>query len=193
MRCAVDNVTQLGKLLGYFFAYERPEIAEFHKAIKQFKNDLPAVLSALREMIAGAYDRGPTFRSATERFLAQAQETINPSVTDADVREMLIQHILTEDIFSKVFGEDDFHRQNNIARQLYALEGEFFTGNLKKQTLKALDPYYTAIRSAAAQIASHSEKQAFLKVIYEGFYKVYIRKPRTVLVWYILRTKSSVS
>jgi predicted helicase len=34
------------------------------------------------------------------------------------VREMLIQHILTEDIFAKVFNEGDFHRQNNVAKEL---------------------------------------------------------------------------
>ena len=34
-------------------------------------------------------------------------------------------------------------------------------------------PYYAAIRSAAAQIGTHHEKQTFLKVIYENFYKVY--------------------
>ena len=34
-------------------------------------------------------------------------------------------------------------------------------------------PYYVAVRSAAAQIGTHHEKQTFLKVIYENFYKVY--------------------
>ena len=89
---------------------------------------------------------------------------------------MLIQHVLTEEIFSKVFGEDDFHHQNNVAKELYALEGTFFTGDLKKRTLRGLDPYYAAIRAAAAQIGSHHEKQTFLKVIYENFYKVYNKK-----------------
>jgi len=56
------------------------------------------------------------------------------------------------------------------------LEGLFFTGSLKKNTLKALDTYYTAIRTTAHQIATHTEKQTFLKVIYEGFYKVYNKK-----------------
>ena len=55
MRCAVNDVAKLGKLLGLFFAYERAEIAEFRKAVQQFKADLPVVLSGLREMIAGAY------------------------------------------------------------------------------------------------------------------------------------------
>ena len=98
------------------------------------------------------------FKAGAQAFLQHAQETINPSVTDADVREMLIQHILTEDIFSKVFGEDDFHRQNNVAKKLYDLEEQFFTGGVKKKTLKGLEPYYAAIRAAAAQISSHQRK-----------------------------------
>jgi len=89
---------------------------------------------------------------------------------------MLIQHILTEEIFSKVFDDSDFHRQNNVAGKLYELEGTFFTGGVKKAHLKGLEPYYAAIRATAAQISSHSEKQAFLKVIYENFYKVYNAK-----------------
>ncbi len=31
---------------------------------------------------------------------------------------MLIQHILTEEIFTQVFNEGDFHHENNIAREL---------------------------------------------------------------------------
>jgi predicted helicase len=175
-RAAVDDVDALESILALFFSYERPEINQFRKAVEQFKTDLPAVLEALREMIAKTAADNPTFQAAAKRFLTHAQETINPSLTDADVREMLIQHILTEEIFSKVFSEDDFHRQNNVARELYALEETFFTGDLKKRTLRGLDTYYAAIRAGAAHIGSHHEKQTFLKVIYENFYKVYNRK-----------------
>jgi predicted helicase len=176
IRCPVDDVASLEKLLDLFFGYERLEIGEFRRAVEQFKVDLPAVLQALREMIEKAHKDQPTFRRAAKSFLDHAHQAINPNLTEADVREMLIQHVLTEDIFSKVFGEDDFHRQNNVAKALYALEATFFTGDLKKRTLRGLDPYYTAIRAAAAQIGSHHEKQAFLKVIYENFYKEYNAK-----------------
>ena len=37
-------------------------------------------------------------------------------MSSADVREMLLQHILTKDIFQQVFAEDQFHRENNVAR-----------------------------------------------------------------------------
>ena len=86
---------------------------------------------------------------------------------------MLIQHILTEEIFSHVFDNADFHRHNNVARELYRLEETFFTGTVKRRTLEGLKSYYAAIRSAAALVSSHHEKQTFLKVIYENFYKVY--------------------
>jgi predicted helicase len=173
MRCAVDNVAALEKLLTLFFGYARPEVAEFRKAVTQFKADLPSVLESLRAMIERAHADNPAFRGAAEAFLRHAQETINPSLIEADVREMLIQHILTEEIFSAVFPGRSFHEDNNVARELYKLEATFFTGNTKYGTLKGLEPYYAAIRSAAAHIEGHHEKQTFLKVIYENFYKVY--------------------
>jgi predicted helicase len=173
LRCPIDDTAALERLLNLFFGFERAEIGEFRRAVEQFKTDIPAVLDSLREMIGKAYAAPGPFRAAADAFLAHAREAINPSLIAADVREMLIQHILTEEIFSKVFGEDDFHRQNNVAKKLYDLEGTFFTGDLKKRTLKGLDAYYAAIRSAAARIGSHHEKQTFLKTIYENFYKVY--------------------
>jgi predicted helicase len=176
LRCDMTDTQALAKLLKLFFGFERPEIAGFRAAVEQFKTDLPAVLQALREMIEREHDKNPKFRAAEDKFLAHAQEAINPALGEADVREMLIQHILTEEIFAKVFDDSDFHQHNNVARELYALEGAFFTGALKKQTLKGLETYYAAIRAAAAQISSHSEKQTFLKIIYENFYKVYNTK-----------------
>ena len=172
-RCDMTEPQALQKLVTLFFSYERPEIAEFRKAVEQFKADLPAVLEALREKIDAAYASNAEFLKAAQKFLKHAKDTINPSVTEADVREMLIQHILTEEIFDHVFDQGDFHHENNIAKELYALEAKFFTGATKKSTLKALEPYYAAIRSNAAVISSHHEKQGFLKAIYENFYKVY--------------------
>src|SRR5574338_282273 len=176
MRCDVSDVANLEKLLKLFFAYERPEIAGFRAAVEQFKTDLPAVLAALRGMIERQHASNPAFREAAAAFLTHAQEAINPGLGEADVREMLIQHILTEEILGKGFDESDVHGQNNVARELYRLEDTFFTGGLKKSTLKGLEPYYAAIRAVAAQIGSHHEKQTFLKVIYENFYKVYNAK-----------------
>lgn len=173
IRCSVEDTRLLEKLLKLFFGYERPEIEAFRKAVEQFKADLPTVLEALRSMISAAYEAKSEFREAASEFLAHAKEAINPHLVDADVREMLIQHILTGEVFAAVFPGTTFHEDNNVARELHKLEATFFTGNTKFQTLKGLETYYSAIRRAASQIATHSEKQTFLKAIYENFYKVY--------------------
>ncbi len=173
MRCPVDDVDALQKLLGLFFGYQRPEISEFRTAVKQFTIDLPAVLEALRAMIERAHADNDAFRAAAEHFLDHARATINPGLSEADVSEILIQHILTDEIFDEVFPGQPFHKDNNVARELHKLEDTFFTGNTKFQLLRSLEVYYRAIRSAAARIGSHHEKQTFLKVVYENFYKVY--------------------
>lgn len=173
MRCSVDDTTKLAQLMNLYFGYERKEISDFRKAVDQFKIDLPNVLDALRQMIGTAEKKNAAFATAAASFLKHAQQTINPSVSRSDVREMLIQHVLTEEIFSHVFDSADFHRQNNVAAELYKLEATFFTGTVKRNTLDSLRPYYAAIRSAAALVSSHQEKQSFLKAIYENFYRVY--------------------
>ncbi len=173
LRCIMTDTDQLYRLVALFFAYERQEIRDFRRAVAQFKQDIPAVLEALRDKINDAYASNSEFNAAATKFLQHAKDTINPSVIEADIREMLIQHILTEEIFAHVFDQGDFHRDNNIAKELYALEAKFFTGQVKRETLKSLETYYSTIRANAALITNHSEKQTFLKVIYENFYKVY--------------------
>lgn len=175
-RCDMRDAQALERFMHAFFSFERPEIAQFRQAIEQFKLELPAILEALRSMIAQAQREKPAFAQAAAKFLEHCKTAINPSITHEDVREMLLQHILTEEIFAHVFNDGDFHRHNNIAKELYDLEATFFTGALKKDTLKGLEPYYAAIRASAAEISSHAEKQKFLKAIYENFYQVYNRK-----------------
>jgi len=51
-------------------------------------------------------------------------------------------------------------------------------GRREPETAEIHSPKAASIRSAAAQISSRieNEKQAFLKVIYENFYKVYNKR-----------------
>ena len=90
-RVAMDDTDALYPLLTRFFAHERQEIADFNKAVKQFSQDLPAVLEALRDLIAKKRKASKPFVSAEKAFLKHAQEAINPAVTEGDVQEMLIQ------------------------------------------------------------------------------------------------------
>ncbi len=173
MRVPMDEAEPLERLLILFFGHERQEIADFKRAVKRFAADLPAILEALRDRIAEKHAASSRFAAAIADFHAHAKDAINPSVSEDDVREMLIQHILTEDIFAKVFDNPEFHEHNNVAKELKKVEDALFDRGEKAQLLRALAPYYAGIASTAALIQSHSEKQGFLKGLYENFYKVY--------------------
>ena len=173
MRCAMSDEDALHRLLTAFFAFERPEVRNFREAIELFKQDIPKVTDAIRGIIVDSEASNAAFIKASADFLTLCRESINPGVTREDVREMIIQHILTEDIFNTIFDETQFHRENNIARELETVISTFFTGGLRRETLRVVKHYYDAINAAAAAIADHHEKQKFLKIVYETFYKSY--------------------
>ena len=173
MRIDMEREADLHKLIRTFLDYELPEVQEFREAWQKFLEELPGVLDDLRRVITDAESENVDYRTAAYAFLDLCRKTIGPAVSDADVREMLLQHILTKDIFLRVFAEDQFHRENNIARQLDALERTFFTGDVRREAIDRLRTYYGAIGRAADEIGDYGEKQQFLKGIYEDFYKVY--------------------
>ena len=173
MRVDMRRPGELHRLIRRFLDYELPEIEDFRKAQSQFKDDLPSVLESLRATIEDAERHNAEYQRAAADFLDLCHQSIGPDVSGDDVREMLLQHILTKDIFLRVFAEDQFHRENNIAGQLDALEGTFFTGDTRRRAIDRLRGYYGVIGRTADEIADYAEKQGFLKAIYEDFYKAY--------------------
>ena len=173
MRVDMTDSASLHRLIGRFLDYELPEIGEFRQARQQFAADLPSVLENLRKTVASAEVGNAAYQDGVTKFLELCHRSIGPAVSEADVREMLLQHILTQDIFQRVFAEVQYHSENNIARQLSALERTFFTGDVRRQAIDRLRAYYGAIGRAADEIAEYAEKQRFLKAVYEDFYKAY--------------------
>jgi predicted helicase len=164
---------KLDKILNQFISYEHPQVTEFNDALKKFQEDLPDIVDALRDMMVKQGKENKNYVEARDKFLEHCKQDINPDFTVDDVREMMIQHILTEEIFNAVFDETQFHRENNIARELDKVIDTFFIGDTRRNTLDSIRHYYNVISNAARNIPDHHEKQKFLKVIYENFYKTY--------------------
>ena len=173
MRVDMRRPDELHRLIRHFLDYELPEIEEFRQARQKFTEDLPDVLENLRETIVEAEANNADYRSAAAEFLEVCRQTIGPDVSEENVREMLLQHILTKDIFLNVFADTQFHSENSVAKRLDFLEQSFFTGSVKREAIERLRAYYGAIGRAAFDIADFLEKQKFIKAIYEDFYKVY--------------------
>jgi hypothetical protein len=71
MRCGIAEPAELQRLLELFFGYEREEIADFRKAVEQFKTDLPEVLKALRDMIEHAEKDNEKFSGSSAPLLCR--------------------------------------------------------------------------------------------------------------------------
>ena len=173
MTASFDNAEELDRLLSLFVSYEPAEVREFHKAIQLFSEEVSGLSDVLRSVIDEQIAKNPAFDTALNEFLELCKKSINPKIEMADIREMVIQHVLTEDIFMRVFDEVEFHRDNVIAHKLSEVVGTFYFGDTKRNILAKIKPYYETINARAASIEDHHEKQKFLKALYESFYKAY--------------------
>jgi len=173
MRGDMKKPEFLHLIITAFVEYERPEINDFRLAVEKFKQDIPDIVEALRGMIEIQTNTNQAFLIQREKFWNVCRNSINPDISANDIREMIIQHILTAEIFDTVFGDSHFHRENNIARKLETVVNSFFVGAVRRDTLASIDNYYKIIKREASYIESYHEKQKFLKVVYENFYKAY--------------------
>lgn len=172
LRVPMEDEEALDKLLNRFINYERSEVKEFRDAIEHFKEDIPKVTEAIKDII-DKQKNNEAYLKALVAYHEMCKASINPDITIDDVKEMMLQHILSADIFNTIFDEPHFHKENNIARELNKVVETFFTGAARRETLGRIKHYYDTINAAAAGIADHHEKQKFLKVVYENFYKAY--------------------
>ena len=155
-----------------FFTYQPPAYAGWQQAVEEFKTVVPALAESLLTLIAGERQNNQAFRQAFARFAALCRDAINPNIADAAVEEMLIQHLLTERIFRRVFDNPDFVARNVIAREIeqvvQALTGQHFS---RRAFFRPLDRFYRAIETTAATIEDYAEKQGFLNTVYENFFQ----------------------
>ncbi len=173
MRVKVRDAEKLHGIITKFISFKSEYVHRFEDALEKFKADIPVIVETLRKHIVEARAKNRKYQTASKKFLELCKAEINPEITIDDVREMIIQHILTSDIFNKIFDDPEFHRHNNIARELEVLIEILFDYSERKNLLGNIEHYYDAINAAAAGIPDHHEKQKFLKVLYENFYKVY--------------------
>ena len=160
------------RVLYAFFSYEQADIANWERAAVEFKNKVPALGKRTALLIQNEEETNARFQEAFADFYRHCREAINPNLAKAAVEEMLIQHLLTEEIFSTVFDNRDFTRRNIIAREIEnvidALTEHAYN---RAEFLRELAPFYSAIQRAAATFIDFSQKQHFLNTVYEQFFQ----------------------
>jgi type I restriction-modification system DNA methylase subunit len=164
-----DNLVEI---LRAFFEYQAPAFDEWEKAVAEFKDRLSEIGRQTRDIIRAERKQNKKFVAAFDAFVTLCRQSLNPNLREDAVEEMLIQHLLTERIFRKIFDVGDFMQRNNIAAEIEKVVAALTSRSFSRDKfLKELDRFYVAIEDAADTIPEFSEKQKFLNTVYEQFFQ----------------------
>src|SRR5262249_34362980 len=165
---------QLADLLNQFYAFAEPDIEGFEQAIAEFRERVPELAKGLDDKIKEAHAKNPKSQKAFGDFFALCQTALNPNIRRDAVDEMLVQHLLTERLFRKIFHDEEFTRRNVIAAEVEKVIAALVSRSFSRdEFLKSLDRFYKAIELAAETIEDFADKQHFLNTVYERFFQGY--------------------
>ena len=168
----LTNPGDVGDLLQRFLTYTEPDIENFGAAVEEFKDRIPELARALISIIDRELKQNKKFIAAFDTFTLLCQTSLNPQISTDAIKEMLVQHLLTERLFRTIFNNPDFVHRNAIAAEIETVIQALTSRSFNRQDfLKSLDRFYVAIEGAAKGIESWSERQAFLNTVYERFFQ----------------------
>jgi predicted helicase len=173
----ITDPEKLVDVLRLFFEWRQPHQEDWDRAVREFSERIPEIAKGAMTLIAGERKSNPAFVARFTAFAELCRESINPDLKDEAVEEMLVQHLLTERIFRRIFDNPEFTRRNVIAAEIEKVIDSLTKKHFSRDSfLRDLDPFYKAIEEAAATTESYTEKQAFLNKVYERFFQGFNQK-----------------
>lgn len=176
----LKSVTQLGNLartkinnLEFNNLNSIHEITETSSelAIQNFEENLGAVIESLRKEIVSKISNEPTLKTHMNETVVTFSSFIGPEFDYSALIELLIQHLLTKDIFAAAYGRT-FQHDNVVAKSLESLAISFAdipTLVFDKHDIRER-------RDAIIQVIELNpieKRLEIIKLVYETFYAVY--------------------
>jgi predicted helicase len=174
LRIDLTDPQNIADLLNQFYAYTEPEHEDFAKAVEEFQDRVPDLARGLADKITTAHRDNAKFQTAFASFFALCQTALNPNIRREAVDEMLVQHLLTERLFRKIFDNPEFLHRNVIAAEVETVIDALVSKSFNRDDFqKSLDRFYVAIENAAHTMPEFADKQHFLNTVYERFFQGY--------------------
>ena len=171
---ALTEPVKIADLLNRFLSHDESHERDFERAMQEFKSRIPDLAQSLSEHIQEAHEKNRKFRAAFAAFVTLCRASLNPELSEANVDEMLIQHLLTERLMRGLFRNPQFTTRNVIASQVQGVIDALASSSFSSEEfLQKLDPYYRAIEREGANLGHFTEKQDFLNSVYEQFFQHY--------------------
>lgn len=168
IRVNMSKSEELDKVLIKFVSFRPEEYKKFQDAFNNLKRILPDLARDLREFFKEEKKINKKFKENLKEFTKKCQLSINNNITEELAIEMIIQHMLTRDIFVIFFQNANFHMNNIISKSISNILTHI---NQKSFEITEKIKSYTDCLSSYTKTITKDDKQDILKTFYSDFYK----------------------
>lgn len=109
-------------------------------------------------------------REAFFTFANELRDDLNDSITDAEVVEMLAQHLITKPVFEALFSDFSFAQNNPMSRAMQDVLEVLQEHRLDKEA-DTLNRFYDSVKMRADGIDKAEGKQKIIVELYDKFFR----------------------
>jgi predicted helicase len=107
---------------------------------------------------------------AFQSFANELRDDLNDSITDAEVIEMLAQHLITKPVFDALFEDYSFASHNPVSQAMQHTLEVLQEHRLDKEA-DTLEKFYASVKLRAASIDDVAAKQKIVVELYDKFFR----------------------
>ncbi len=109
-------------------------------------------------------------REAFASFAAELRDDLNDSISDAEIVEMLAQHLITKPVFDALFSGYSFAQHNPMSTAMQDVLDALHEHHLEKEA-DTLTSFYESVKLRAEGIESAAGKQKIVVELYDKFFR----------------------
>ena len=134
--------------------------------------DVAKVVQAQIARITKALSKaGNPYERDFDRFHASIKATLNDTISREDAIEMLAQQLVSAPIFTAVFSDFDFVKENPVSKALAPML-EVLNRDMDDRDRKVLDDFTRSIQNKAAANTTSEQKQHIIIELYNNFFNI---------------------
>jgi predicted helicase len=109
-------------------------------------------------------------QQAFKEFAKELRDDLNDSITDAEVIEMLAQHLITKPVFDALFSTYNFTDHNPMSKAMQGVLDILQEHRLDKEA-DTLEKFYASVKMRAEGIDNAQGKQKIVVELYDKFFR----------------------
>ncbi|WP_077927372.1 type ISP restriction/modification enzyme [Wohlfahrtiimonas populi] len=139
---------------------------------EDWANDIAKIARTHIDRITGILENPENVneQAAFNEFARELRDDLNNSITDAEIIEMLAQHIITKPVFDALFDKYSFAQHNPMSKAMQAVLDRLQEHRLDKES-KTLHDFYESVKMRAEGIQSAEGKQRIVVELYDKFFR----------------------